>query len=68
MYLLSEGNLEKLEKVEELLNPYVDPVVKNPFSGNLKPFNELRATLRNNLKLKIIDTSHFAAKKEISSF
>ena len=50
MYLLSEGNLEKLEKVEELLNPYVDPVVKNPFSGNLKPFNELRATLRNNLK------------------
>lgn len=43
--LLSEGNLHKLPKVEELLRPEVDAVVKTPFSGNLRPFNELKQHL-----------------------
>ncbi|MFX1278105.1 MAG: hypothetical protein ACFFA3_01725 [Promethearchaeota archaeon] len=43
--LLSEGNLHKLPKVEELLKPEIDAVVKTPFSGNLRPFNELKQRL-----------------------
>ncbi|MFX1311190.1 MAG: hypothetical protein ACFFHD_01075 [Promethearchaeota archaeon] len=42
--LLSEGNLEKVEKVEQLLDP-IDEMTKKAFSGNLKPFNELKASL-----------------------
>jgi len=42
--LLSEGNLEKLEQVEELLEP-IKEVTNTVFSGNLKPFNKLKANL-----------------------
>jgi hypothetical protein len=43
--LLSEGNLNKLEKIEKLLKPEIEDVVETPFSGNLKPFNELKQRL-----------------------
>ncbi len=42
--LLSEGNLEKIKQVEQLLEP-INKVTKTVFSGNLKPFNELKSTL-----------------------
>ncbi|MBY9003827.1 MAG: hypothetical protein KGD73_07635 [Candidatus Lokiarchaeota archaeon] len=50
MYLLSEGNLVKLDKVEDHLNPFVEHVVDTPFFGTLKPFNRLKKTLADMLK------------------
>ncbi|MBY8992391.1 MAG: hypothetical protein KGD58_16715 [Candidatus Lokiarchaeota archaeon] len=45
--LLSEGNLGNIDIIEEeLINPEVENVVKTPFSGNLKPFNELKLRLK----------------------
>jgi len=52
LYLLSEGNLEKLNKVEDYLDPFVGHVVDTPFSGTLKPFNRLKNTLVDMLKKK----------------
>ncbi|MHA1195206.1 MAG: hypothetical protein ACTSRH_03555 [Promethearchaeota archaeon] len=46
LYLLSDGNLEKLEVVEKVLNPYIEPLVSKPFSGTLRPFNELKMNLK----------------------
>ena len=43
---LSEGNLKKLEKAEKELEPLLYHGIDSPFSGNLKPFNRLKATLR----------------------
>jgi hypothetical protein len=45
--LLSEGNLGKLPNVEELIDVEVENVIKTPFSGNLRPFNELKLRLEN---------------------
>jgi len=45
LYFLSEGNLGKINKVEEYLEPYVSHVTTSPFSGNLKPFNRLKLSL-----------------------
>ncbi len=44
---LSEGNLGKITKVEELIDAEVEQAIKTPFSGNLKPFNELKLRLKN---------------------
>ena len=46
LYFLSEGNLEKVKKVENQLEPYINHVSDKPFSGNLKPFNRLKMTFR----------------------
>ncbi|MFX1257929.1 MAG: hypothetical protein ACFFAN_08725 [Promethearchaeota archaeon] len=46
VYFLSEGNLEKIKKVEDQLEPYISYVTDKPFSGNLKPFNRLKITLK----------------------
>ena len=43
--LLSEGNLDQIQNVEKLLKPKIEQVVATPFSGNLKPFNELKEHL-----------------------
>ena len=48
--LLSEGNLGKIEQVEQLLDTDIDGATQSPFSGNLKPFNKLRVELENKLK------------------
>jgi hypothetical protein len=44
--LLSEGNLQKLENVEGKIEPYLNQGIDKPFSGNLRPFNKLKATIR----------------------
>ena len=44
--LLSEGNLKKIPKAEDKLNPLIYHVIDTPFEGNLKPFNQLKATLK----------------------
>ncbi|MFX1391556.1 MAG: hypothetical protein ACFE9Z_15940 [Promethearchaeota archaeon] len=45
--MLSEGNLEKIEQVEKLLDASIEKVTSMVFSGNLKPFNELKQELEN---------------------
>ena len=45
LYLLSEGNLEKIQLVEDLIDPKISEVTNKIFSGNLKPFNELKIIL-----------------------
>ena len=47
---LSEGNLDKVEQVEQLLETKISEATKTAFSGNLKPFNKLRIDLETNLK------------------
>lgn len=44
--LLSEGNLGKIEKVEELLDANINPLTETSFSGNLQPFNELKTKIK----------------------
>ena len=45
LYFLSEGNLEKVKIIEEQLTPYISHAVDKPFTGNLRPFNQLKMTL-----------------------
>ncbi len=44
--MLSEGNIEKLEKVEKLLQNVVQDAVQTKFHGDLKPFNKLKTDLK----------------------
>jgi hypothetical protein len=44
--LLSEGNLQKLDKVESKVEPYLHHGIDKPFSGNLRPFNKLKTTIK----------------------
>jgi hypothetical protein len=48
--LLSEGNLGKVEQIEQLLENNLIEATKTPFSGNLKPFNKLRLELESKFK------------------
>ncbi len=43
--MLSEGNLEKVEEVEKLLDQQISGVTSKVFSGNLRSFNELKIQL-----------------------
>ncbi len=43
--MLSEGNLEKIKQVEKLLDSLITEITSTVFSGNLKPFNELKIEL-----------------------
>ncbi|MFX1468113.1 MAG: hypothetical protein ACFFB8_05575 [Promethearchaeota archaeon] len=43
--MLSEGNLGKIDQVEQLLDPHINEKTNSTFTGNLKPFNELKFTL-----------------------
>lgn len=47
---LSEGNLKKIEKFETELEPLLYYGIDNPFSGNLRPFNKLKATIKEKFK------------------
>ena len=40
---LSEGNLEKLELVEARLGSMISPITEKTFSGDLRPFNQLKS-------------------------
>ncbi|MFX1277021.1 MAG: hypothetical protein ACFFAT_18505 [Promethearchaeota archaeon] len=46
---LFEGNLGKLDKLENNINPFLSHVTDSPFVGNLKPFNRLKSTLYDKL-------------------
>jgi hypothetical protein len=46
LYCLSEGNLQKIDKVEALLEPNLFHGINTPFSGNLRPFNKLKGTIK----------------------
>ncbi len=50
--MLSEGNLGKIDQVEELLHPEISKVTSTVFSGNLKPFNELKTQVAKDLKIR----------------
>lgn len=47
--LLTEGNLDKIEDVEKLLEGKIGKFTETIFTGNLKPFNQLKAILREDL-------------------
>jgi hypothetical protein len=46
--MLSEGNLGKIENVEKLLDDKISEITSTTFSGNLRPFNELKLELEQN--------------------
>ncbi len=48
--MLSEGNLGRIEQVEELLDHKINEITLNEFSGNLKPFNKLKIDLEQKFK------------------
>ena len=47
---LSEGNLRKIEDVEAQIEPILYHGISEPFSGNLRPFNRLKATIKDLFK------------------
>ncbi|MFW9822578.1 MAG: hypothetical protein ACFFE4_06570 [Candidatus Thorarchaeota archaeon] len=48
--LLSEGNLDKIEEVEKMLDSDINETTSTQFSGNLKPFNQLRVNFESKFK------------------
>jgi len=44
--MLSEGNIEKLEKVENLLQNIVKDTAQTKFHGDLRPFNKLKTDFK----------------------
>lgn len=46
IYMLSEGNLEKLEVAERILEKFVRDATIVKFHGDLRPFNELKTQLK----------------------
>ena len=44
---LAEGNLEKLEELVDIIEFLLEPLIKIPFSGDLREFNKLKAKVRN---------------------
>lgn len=51
--MLSEGNIEKLEKVEKLLQNVVQNAVQTKFHGDLRPFNKLKTDLNRFFEKKV---------------
>ena len=43
---LTEGNLKKIENIEAHIEPILHHGIETPFSGNLRPFNKMKATIR----------------------
>jgi hypothetical protein len=43
---LSEGNLKKVDNIEAHLEPILYHGIDTPFSGNLRPFNKLKSTIK----------------------
>ncbi|MBA7575055.1 hypothetical protein ES708_16871 [subsurface metagenome] len=50
LYCLSEGNLRKIENVEAQIEPILYHGIGTPFSGNLRPFNRLKASINELIK------------------
>ncbi len=51
--MLSEGNIEKLEKVEKLLQNVVQDAVQTKFHGDLRTFNKLKTDLKSFFEKKV---------------
>ncbi|MCK4281125.1 MAG: hypothetical protein KAX10_03340, partial [Candidatus Lokiarchaeota archaeon] len=51
--MLSEGNIEKLEKVEKLLQNVVQDAIQTKFHGDLRPFNKLKTDLKSFFEKKV---------------
>jgi len=47
---LTEGNLKKIEKIEAKLDLIIRDAIETPFSGNLRPFNKLKAKIKDLVK------------------
>ncbi len=47
---LSEGNLQKINKIESYLEPILINGIDTPFSGNLRPFNKLKSQIKELMK------------------
>ncbi len=47
---LSEGNLKNIENVEAQIEPILYHGIGTPFSGNLRPFNKLKTTIKDLFK------------------
>ncbi|NVM46597.1 MAG: hypothetical protein HWN79_16950 [Candidatus Lokiarchaeota archaeon] len=43
---LTEGNLKKIDNIEAQLEPILYHGINTPFSGNLRPFNKLKGTIK----------------------
>jgi hypothetical protein len=43
---LTEGNLQKIDKIESQLEPILNHGINTPFSGNLRPFNKLKSQIK----------------------
>jgi len=43
---LTEGNLKKIDNVEAQIEPILYHGIDTPFSGNLRPFNKLKGTIK----------------------
>jgi len=43
---LSEGNLQKINKLESHLDPLLTNNINMPFTGNLRPFNKLKTQIK----------------------
>ena len=39
-------NLKKIENIEAHIEPILHHGIETPFSGNLRPFNKMKATIR----------------------
>jgi len=50
--LLSEGNLKKVKILEDKLTSLLYHAIDKPFAGNLKPFNQLKSTLKEKLRIE----------------
>ena len=51
LYTISEGNINKITEVESLLDLYLIPIVNKTFTGNLKSFEKVKTTLKNDLEM-----------------
>jgi hypothetical protein len=43
---LTEGNLKKIDNIEAKIEPILYHGIDTPFSGNLRPFNKLKSTIK----------------------
>lgn len=46
LYFLSEGNLHKILTVESQIEALLQEKIQTPFNGDLRPFNELKAEIK----------------------
>jgi len=50
---LTEGNLQKINKIETKIEPLLNNNIDTPFSGNLRPFNKLKSQIKELISIVI---------------